>query len=50
MVSSPLQWQKEAPTREQAAAFLEARLERHAGGLDANDLIYQSDSTPDYGP
>lgn len=50
MVSSPLQWQKEAPTREEAEAFLEARIERYTGGLDANDLIYQFDSSRDYDP
>jgi len=50
MVSSPLQWQKEAPTREEAEAFLEARIQRYAGGLDANDLIYQFDSSRDYDP
>jgi len=50
MVSSPLQWQEEAPTREAAEAFLEARIQRYAGGLDANDLIYQFDSSRDYDP
>jgi len=50
MVSSPLQWQKEAPTREEAEAFLEARIQRYAAGLDANDLIYQFDSSRDYDP
>lgn len=50
MVSSPLQWQKEAPTREEAEAFLEARIQRYAAGLDANDMIYQFDSSRDYDP
>jgi homoserine O-acetyltransferase len=50
MVSSPLQWQKEAPTREAAEAFLEARIERYAAGLEANDMIYQFDSSRDYDP
>jgi homoserine O-acetyltransferase len=50
MVSSPLQWQKEAPTREQAEAFLEARIQRYAAALDANDLVYQFDSSRDYDP
>ena len=50
MVSSPLQWQKEAPTREQAEAFLEARIQRYAANMDANDLIYQFDSSRDYDP
>lgn len=50
MVSSPLQWQVEAPTREEAEAFLEARIQRYASHMDANDLIYQFDSSRDYDP
>lgn len=50
MVSSPLQWQKAAPTREEAEAFLENRIRRYAANLDANDLIYQFDSSWDYNP
>ena len=50
MVSSPLQWQREAPTREAAEAFLAARVERYATALEANDLIYQFDSSRDYDP
>ena len=50
LVSSPLQWQKEAPTRGQAETFLEARIRRHAVNMDANDLIYQFDSSRDYDP
>src|SRR6185369_11416541 len=30
MTSSPLQWQKEAPTREKAEAFLDAQIKRYA--------------------
>lgn len=50
MVSSPLQWQVEAPTREEAEAFLEARIQRYSSHMDANDLIYQFDSSRDYDP
>jgi len=50
MVSCPLQWQAEAPTREEAEAFLEARIQRYAAHMDANDLIYQFDSSRDYDP
>ena len=50
MVSSPLQWQKEAPTRAESEAFLAARVERYSKGLEANDLIYQFDSSRDYDP
>ncbi|MGB6365845.1 MAG: alpha/beta fold hydrolase, partial [Thermoanaerobaculia bacterium] len=50
MVSSPLYWQQVAPTREEAEAYLAARLERYVGGLEANDMIYQFDSSRDYNP
>lgn len=50
MVSSPLQWQKAAPTRKEAEAFLEKRMKRYAASFDANDLIYQFDSSRDYNP
>jgi homoserine O-acetyltransferase len=50
MVSSPLYWQQIAPTREEAEAYLAARLERYVGGLEANDMIYQFDSSRDYDP
>ena len=50
MVSSPLQWRKEAPTREAAEALLAGRLRRYASSLDANDLIYQFDSSRHYDP
>jgi len=50
MVSSPLQWQKEAPSREAAETFLAARVERYSTTLEANDLIYQFDSSRDYDP
>ena len=50
LVSSPLQWQKEAPTRAQAEAFLAAQEERYRKTLDANDLLYQFDASRDYNP
>jgi len=50
MVSCPLQWQKEAPTREESEAFLEAKISRYASNMDANDLIYQFDSSREYDP
>ena len=50
MVSSPLYWQQVAPTREEAEAYLAARIERYVGGLEANDMIYQFDSSRDYDP
>ena len=50
MVSSPLQMQKEAPTREKAEAMLDALVQRYKTLLDANDLIYQFDSSRNYNP
>ncbi|MBZ5498591.1 MAG: alpha/beta fold hydrolase [Acidobacteriia bacterium] len=50
MVSSPLQWQKAAPTRVAAEAFLESRTNAYLKSLDANDMIYQYDASRDYNP
>src|SRR5258708_23995170 len=50
MVSSPLQWQKEAPTRPLAEAMLGRLIQRYAALLDANDLIYQFEASRDYDP
>jgi homoserine O-acetyltransferase len=50
MVSCPLQWQQQAPTREKAEAFLESLIKRYAANLDANDMIYQFDSSRFYNP
>lgn len=50
MTSCPLQWQKQAPTRAAADAFLAARMRAHAAVLDANDMIYQFAASEDYDP
>jgi homoserine O-acetyltransferase len=50
MVSSPLQWQKHAPTRDQADSMLNALERRYFTTLDANDLIYQFDASRFYDP
>ncbi|MDP4265095.1 MAG: alpha/beta fold hydrolase [Bacteroidota bacterium] len=50
MVSSPLQWQKKAPTRMKADSMLAAMESRYSGSLDANDMIYQLDASRDYNP
>ncbi len=50
MTSCPLQWRKEAPTREAADAFLAERIRAHAGVLDANDMLYQFAASEDYNP
>lgn len=50
MVSSPLQYQKQAPTREEAEAMLEGIIERYAAAMDPNDLIYAFEASRDYNP
>ncbi|MHA7873363.1 MAG: alpha/beta hydrolase family protein, partial [Hyphococcus sp.] len=50
MVSSPLQYQKQAPTREEAEAMLDALVERYTGALDPNDTIYAFDASRHYNP
>jgi homoserine O-acetyltransferase/O-succinyltransferase len=50
MVSSPLQWQKDAPTRAQAEALLATLIKRYSSTLDANDVIYQFEASRDYNP
>jgi homoserine O-acetyltransferase len=50
MGSSPLQWQKEAPDRDSADKFLDDRIARLMKEDDANDSLYQIDSSRDYNP
>lgn len=50
MVSSPLQWQKAAPTRELAEKFLQEQIDRWRKTLDANDVIYVFDASRLYNP
>jgi len=50
MVSSPRQWQKEAPTRAQAEALLATLIKRYSSTLDANDVIYQFEASRAYDP
>jgi homoserine O-acetyltransferase len=50
MTSSPLQWQKTAPTRDQADAFLAEQIERRLAATDANDMLYAFDSSREYDP
>ena len=50
MTSCPLQWQKEAPTREAADAFLAERIRASASSLDANDMLYAFAASEDYDP
>jgi homoserine O-acetyltransferase/O-succinyltransferase len=48
--SAPLQWQKQAPTRDAADKFYEDRVKPAVTRLDANDLLYQIDSSREYNP
>jgi len=50
MVSSPLQWQIKAPTRETAELMMDKMVARYLSVLDANDMIYAFDASRDYNP
>jgi homoserine O-acetyltransferase len=50
MTSSPLQWHKAAPTREQADAMLAEQVRRRLATTDANDMLYAFDASRDYDP
>lgn len=50
MVSSPLQYQEQAPTREASEAMLDSLVERYSSSMDANDLIYAFDASRFYNP
>jgi len=48
--AAPLLYQKQYPTRLTASAFAEERVANALKSLDANDLIYQLDSSRNYNP
>jgi homoserine O-acetyltransferase len=48
--SSPLQMRKNYPTAAKADAFLESYIQRRIAATDANDLLYQVDSSRTYDP
>jgi len=50
MVSSPLQYQKDAPTRQAAETMLDGLVERYSSRLDANDLAWAFDASRFYNP
>jgi homoserine O-acetyltransferase/O-succinyltransferase len=50
MLSCPLEWQKEAPTREQAEALLDTLEKHYLSLLDANDAIYLFEASRAYNP
>jgi homoserine O-acetyltransferase len=50
MSSSPLQMQKEHPTRDEADHFVEEFLKTRMAATDANDLLYAFDASRNYNP
>ena len=50
MTSVPLQWQKDLPTRAMADSALAARTARSLATQDANDMLYQFQSSREYNP
>src|SRR5208283_4501722 len=50
MSSSPLQLQKQAPTREAAEKYIDAYLTRALTTADANDMIYYWNASRNYNP
>jgi len=50
MTSSPLQWQKQAPTREAADRMFDEMVKRQLARTDANDMLYAFDASRDYDP
>src|SRR3546814_9922334 len=48
--AAPLYLQKQYGTREKADAYVTQRIENGLKGLDANDMIYQFDSSRNYDP
>ncbi len=50
MSSSPLQMQKDFPTRDQADAFLDRFMKERLATIDANDMLYAFDASRTYDP
>ena len=50
MSSVPLRWQKQAPTRDAADAFFDEMVTQRLATTDANDYLYQFESSRDYNP
>jgi homoserine O-acetyltransferase/O-succinyltransferase len=48
--SSPLQWQKTMPSRDEADKWLESQMKTRLASTDANDLLYAIESSRDYDP
>jgi homoserine O-acetyltransferase len=50
MTSSPLQWQKDYPTRDRADGFVDRFIQNEIDKMDANDTLYAFDASRDYDP
>ena len=50
MTSSPLQWHRAAPTRDEADRFLEQQMKTRLASADANDMLYAFDASREYDP
>jgi len=50
MSASPLQLQKQAPTRDAADALFDNQVRARLAQTDANDILYQVDASRDYDP
>ena len=50
MISTPLQWQIQAPTQADADRLFDNMVAEFLAQLDANDLLYQVEASRDYDP
>lgn len=50
MTSSPLQWQKQYPTRDAADKYFDNQMRSRLASTDANDMLYQFDASREYDP
>jgi len=50
MTSSPLQWHKNAPTRDAADTWYEDQIASRLASTDANDMLYQYNASRAYNP
>jgi homoserine O-acetyltransferase len=50
MISEPYQWQKAAPTRDDADRFLAEQTRTRSAGADANDFLYAFEASREYDP
>jgi homoserine O-acetyltransferase len=50
MTSSPLQWHRSGPSRDAADAWYENQIASRVASTDANDMLYQYNSSRDYDP